>query len=120
MRDFILEAGWGIWPVIVFGAISLALSVRYTFRPQRDLLLLVIGFSIATLLLGALGFATGVQASATFAEHTANARWMFVVGLRESLNNVVASLVVVATNVLLTTRGAYRDFPGSLQGGPSA
>lgn len=109
MGDFIREAGWGIYPVILFGAISLAVALRYALLPKRELLPLVIGFSVATIIAGALGTTTGLQATANYVAQTASTdRWLFVVGLRESLNNMDAALFVATLDALLATIGAYR------------
>ena len=109
MSDFIREAGWGIYPVMLFGAVSLIVSLRYAIAPARELLPLVIGFGVATIIAGALGTTTGLQATASFVARTqADERWLFVVGLRESLNNMDAALLVAAVDALLGTIGAYR------------
>ena len=109
MMDFIREAGWGIYPVMLFGALSLAVALRYAIAPSRELLPLVIGFGVATVIAGALGTATGLQATASFVAQTgADQRGLFVVGLKESLNNMDAALLVAAIDALLGTIGAYR------------
>lgn len=109
MSDFIREAGWGIYPVMLFGAVSLIVSLRYAIAPAREILPLVIGFGVATIIAGALGTTTGLQATASFVARTqADERWLFVVGLRESLNNMDAALLVAAVDALLGTIGAYR------------
>lgn len=102
--EFIREAGWGIWPVLVFGSISLGLALHYAVRPRRSLFALVIGFSVATGLAGCLGTFTGVQNTVTNATNT----MIFFVGLRESLHNMVAAFVIITITCLLVTAGSYR------------
>ncbi|MBK8170471.1 MAG: hypothetical protein IPK60_09010 [Sandaracinaceae bacterium] len=109
MSDFIREAGWGIYPVLLFGAISFAVAIRYAVAPKSELLPLVIGFGVATIIAGALGTTTGLQATATYVANTGEAnRWIFVEGLRESLNNMDAALLIAALNALAATVGSYR------------
>jgi hypothetical protein len=110
MIQFIQEAGWGFWPVAVFGAVSLFLALRYAIAPRRELLPLIIGFGVATVIAGLLGTVTGVQHSANYImEVEADRRWIFLLGLRESLNNMVAALVVTAVTALAATVGSYRQ-----------
>lgn len=110
MRLFIMEAGWGIWPVLAFGLITLVLAIRHIQRPDASRLPLIIGFGLTTLLFGALGTIIGVQTSARYiAEVTDAERWIFVLGLRESLNNMVAALFLVVVSTLATTFGTHRQ-----------
>ena len=102
--EFIHEAGWGIWPVLVFGSISLGLALHHAVRPRRSLFSLVVGFSVATGLAGGLGSLTGVQNTVI----NATDYMMFFVGLRESLHNMVAAFVIVTVVCLLVTAGTYR------------
>ena len=34
-RQFMQEGGWGMWPVMVLGLVTLASAVRYMVRPER-------------------------------------------------------------------------------------
>jgi hypothetical protein len=95
--------------VTLFGLTSLGVALWYLVRPVRQTLTLVIGFSTATLLAGCLGAATGVQRSAAhIGEVAAGERWIFLVGLKESLNNLTMALVVVCLVTLIATIGAWR------------
>ena len=119
--DFIREAGFGIWLVLLFGGVSFAASLRYALAPRRELLPLIVGFAIATLLAGALGTVTGIQLSAEhIGEVEASKRWIFLLGLRESLNNAVAALVLASVDALLATAGAYRLFKAERSGAEAA
>lgn len=121
MVEFIREAGWGIYPVLLFGGVSLAVSLRYAIAPRRELLPLVIGFAVATVIAGLLGAVTGIQTTVRYVgEVAASERWLFLVGLRESLNNVVAALCIATIDALLATAGAYRFVRGVVIGGRPA
>lgn len=114
MPDFILDAGFGIWPVLLLGLVTLALGVRHATDPRPERMPLIVGLGITTLLFGLLGTALGVQASARYIEDLSDAgRWVFVVGLRESLNNLVAGLALVIPAALATTIGSHRG-PGAV------
>lgn len=107
--DFIREAGLGIFPVMAFGAVAAALAASHALRPRPERMPLIVGASLLTLLFGALGTVLGIQMSVRYLDQVADAdRWIFLVGLRESLNNLVAALLVVAVTCLLASLGAYR------------
>ena len=110
MLDFIREAGWGIFPVMFFGALSLGVSVQYVRTRRGDLLALLCGLSVLTLLAGALGTVTGLQASANYIGNVElDEKWVFLIGLRESLNNAVASLVIVGVDAMLVCLSLARS-----------
>ena len=109
MMDFVREAGFGIWPVMVFGALAVALAARHAARPRGGGMPLVVGTSVLTLLFGLLGTVVGIQTSVRYLHQVEDAdRWIFLVGLRESLNNMVAALVIVALAGILAMVGAHR------------
>ncbi len=59
---------------------------------------------MATGLAGCLGTLTGVQATVTKATTFLH----FLMGLRESLHNMVAAFVIITIACLLVTAGSYR------------
>jgi hypothetical protein len=110
MGEILREAGWGVWPVLLFGITSLVLSISYAVTPRRRLLPLVIGFGVATLIAGGLGTITGLQHSvAHLGEVSPDRRWIFLLGLRESLQNLVMAFVIECAVTLVTTVGGYRQ-----------
>lgn len=113
MGTFIREGGWPMWPVLIVGAISIAVAARYVVAPRVQLLPNLAGLGLLTILLGVLGTALGVQASAEYIDRVDDSqRWIFLLGLRESLNNLVAALVIVAIDTLVVTLGsAFRSRP---------
>lgn len=109
MIEFFQEAGWGIYPVFLFGLLCLGFSIRHSIQPDAGMLALVIGTGVATLLSGVLGTVTGMQVAVRYiTELGADERWIFLVGLREALNNMVAALVLAALSTMVTTAGSYR------------
>ena len=109
MPEYIVEAGWGIWPVFIFGFASLFFSIYHLISPRRELVPLIIGFVAATIIAGLLGATTGVQHTVAYVEKVEEGqRWLFLVGLRESLNNLVAALVFACLDVLTASLGSMR------------
>jgi hypothetical protein len=109
MIDFIHEGGWPMYFVFAFGAASLAAALHYQKTLRREFLAVVIGLAVATIFVGVLGTVLGVQKSASaIGEVDHEMKWIFLLGLKESLNNLVAALGFAVVNVLLTTRGAFR------------
>lgn len=109
MIDFIRQAGYAIWPVLAVGALATALAARYAVRPQGKLLPRIRIATIATLVVGALGTTIGVQVSAqALGPLEPDERWIFLFGLQESLNNLVASLFVTFVVCVLCYAGAHR------------
>ncbi len=118
MGEILREAGWGAWPVMVFGVTSLLLAVRYAVKPERRLLPLIVGFGIATILAGFLGTMTGLQhAVSGLHQVTPDRRWIFLVGLREALHNMVMAFVIEVIVTLVATVGGYRQAQAAEQRG---
>ena len=110
MGEILHEAGWGIYPVMLFGATSLILAIWYAVKPQRRFLPLIIGFGIATILAGFLGTMTGLQhAVSGLPEAAPDRRWIFLIGLREAMHNMVMAFVIECVVTLVTTVGSYRQ-----------
>jgi hypothetical protein len=108
MNMFIRQAGWGIYPVLLFGFVGLVLALRHAARPTRGGTSLVVGLSVATLLLGALGTVTGLQVSATHIGEVSDVGRIFLYGMAEALNNLIAALLFAVLHALAGTIGAYR------------
>lgn len=107
MSNFIHEAGWGIWPVLLFGAVSLAIAISHAAAPKGDRLALGIGALVATLLAGFLGLFTGLQSTSRAVQAIGESE-LFFIGMRESLNCVVAAFVLGTVSTLLLTAGSFR------------
>jgi hypothetical protein len=108
MKDIIVEGGWGMYPVLAFGAVSLLVSLRYALAPRRDWLPLIVGFATVTVLAGVLGAFRGVQTGIAHLDPNAPVdAWQQLSNLRESLHNVVVALVIATVDALLATVGTY-------------
>ena len=107
MINFIREAGVPIYLVLAFGLAALGAAIHYRRHLKREHLEIVKGLSIATIVTGVLGTVLGVQKSAeAIGGVETSMKWIFLYGLRESLNNLVAALALVCVVVLIVTSGA--------------
>jgi hypothetical protein len=102
MTNFIEEGGWGMYPVLIFGLAAFAVGLWQVVSPKRDRIVLAGWLMGLTTVAGVLGTATGVQTSARYiGQVAADKRWIFLIGLDESLNNLISALVLVALTMLL-------------------
>lgn len=109
MYEMIHEAGWGIWPVLILGSAFFFLAVYHALSPRKETLALLKGVGIALIIAGCLGAVTGVQHSAAYiGEVKESERWIFLLGLRESLHNVVVAFVIACAATLIATVGSFR------------
>lgn len=108
--DFIREAGWPVYPVLALGLTALFLSLRHASAPQKGLLTLIVGFGVAGLLMGLLGTALGIDVTVEgITRIEPERRWIFLIGLKESMRNIELALLLGVPTALLATVGAYRQ-----------
>ena len=62
--DFMIEGGFGMWPVLVFGLFAVGAAGRYAWRPQKGRMGFVVGMVITTL--SAVIHATWTDVGAVF------------------------------------------------------
>jgi di/tricarboxylate transporter len=98
--DFIREAGLAVYLVLVAGVLSTVWAVQYARERNPQTLTRLIVLSLLTLMCGAFATATGLQASVYGLSRTPE-KWLFLIGLREALNNFVLALGFVIVNLLL-------------------
>ncbi len=109
LSDFIRDAGWPIFPTLAFGIAALAVSIKMIDKPTEQLASLVRNLSCITLILGLFGTIVGLQHSVGAIEKVEPAmRWIFLLGLRETLNNLDAALLVLFPTMLCYTAGTFR------------
>ncbi len=109
MTDILREAGWPIYPVLLLGLSAAAVGIRHALEPQRSLVPLLVGLVAATVIMGGLGTALGVQCSASaIRQIDPTQRWIFVMGLSEALNNLTVALVLALTAALGGAFGSHK------------
>ena len=110
MMDFIRDGGWPMFPTLGLGISTLIMSVRYAARPEPGQLALVRMLALLTLVVGLFGTLLGVQISANAIRSVApDQRWIFVIGIAESLNCLLAALALLAPTVIAAGIGNYHD-----------
>lgn len=110
MSDYFMAGGFGMYPTMLFGFVFLATSALYARRPTSRALRIALTWAALTLGAGALGFVTGVCASARYLEKLPAAEQVgiFALGIEESLHNLVLALVLALVGGLIVAAGAWR------------
>lgn len=113
LMDAFQAGGVGMWPTLVLGVVAVGLSVSHAVKPRPEVLPLIIGTGIATLLSGTLAFVTGVMA--TFggfdAAAAADISMLAMAGVAESLNAVALALALTMLTALCSGVGSFRAQP---------
>jgi hypothetical protein len=110
MRELIHEAGWPIYLVLAFSAVTLVAAVRYAAQPQRSVRLLIAA-GAATLSAGLMGFLLGFihcLDGLRQVEDPALQQAIFFQGLRESILNLATASVIATVATLLALVAAWR------------
>jgi len=110
--DHFRDGGWGMYPTLFFGAILLAVAVRYAAVPERRLVPLLVGLGTLTMAVSALGFVSGVivtcRVVGASTERLRDGTTLAIVGFGESLNNIAFALVFIVLGALAASYGAFR------------
>jgi hypothetical protein len=111
--NFIVEGfhagGWGMFPTAVFGVLMVGASVRYAISPDKRLVPLQVSLGVLTFVSGLLGFVTGlIKTCSAIAGVPNDQKWIALLGLGESLNNVGEALMLMAFAAIAACIGAYR------------
>ncbi len=109
MLEAVRLGGWGMYPTLIFGALSIVAAVSYARSPERRRLALVGILSGVTLLAGLLGFTTGLMVSLSAAAGLPNQGELIALGTFESLNNVGLALMLLVISGLVAAVGAWRS-----------
>lgn len=99
MIEFVHEAGFGIIPTLAFGLAALFVGVRQVRSATRRRATTAAWLIGLTLAAGALGTVTGLQAAASHVAQSSSDP-LFLVGLREALNNLVAAVILAMLTML--------------------
>jgi hypothetical protein len=112
--DFMHEGGWGMWPVLLLGLVSLASATLYAVRPGRSSLPFVAALWLT--LLTAVVHASVTDLAAVFryfedpvrAPDSQIAR-LLLVGLKESTRPAALGGIFLTLVPLLAAAGIYRE-----------
>jgi hypothetical protein len=109
MMQWFSLGGFPMWVTLVFGALSIGAAARYAVRPERRIVPLVVSLGSMTFLSGSLGFVTGVIKSFGSLDMVPpDRRWIWMLGVSESLVNVAFALGLVAFATLAMVVGAWK------------
>jgi len=111
--DFMLEGGWGMWPILLFGVVALASAAWFGFAPQRVSLRFVAILWLT--LLATVAHATITDLAAVFAHFEtaphpdAALVSVLFMGLKESTRPAALGGIFLTLVPLLAAVGVYRD-----------
>jgi hypothetical protein len=109
MKEAFVLGGWGMWPTLVFGLLTIASAVRYAIVPRRRVVPLMLSTGLMTMVTGTLGFATGVARSLlALSDVPPGGRWITLLGLGESMMDVILALALLVAAAIAATVGAWR------------
>jgi hypothetical protein len=109
IEDAFHAGGWGMWPTLFCGVLMIAAAVWYAVFPERRYLPLLLSLAVMTMVSGFLGFTTGVTKSLVALGGVGpDQRFIYLIGLGESLYNVVWALVLVMLATIAVAIGALR------------
>jgi hypothetical protein len=110
VSEFFIAGGFGMYPTLLFGFLSVAASVLYLLRPDRQSIALVVSLGVATVAAGFLGFASGVMTTLRYIDQVPAADRFTVAcaGCEESLHCVSLALIPTIITALICAVGAFR------------
>jgi hypothetical protein len=110
MNEFIRDGGFGMFPTLAFGVLSVLSAIVIAFRPDKRFVPMVMALGVTTFGSGMLGTVMGIISTLrAVAQVPETDRAMItMVGAAESLNNMVLSLVLVVLTGLIASVAAAR------------
>lgn len=101
--------GWGMYPTLLFGLLMIGVAFWYAARPARRLVPLLVSCGLMTFVSGCLGFFTGVIKSLTaIGQVPPDTRYISLIGIAESLTNMVFAFALIMLAMLAVSVGAWR------------
>lgn len=102
MHDVLNEAGVFVYAVLAAGILSIAYAWQYARSRDPEKLWRWCCLTALAFAFGLLGSVAGVQASVQYISiHSDSERWLFLIGLRESLHNTSIALVFIIIDLLV-------------------
>jgi hypothetical protein len=112
--EFMREGGWGMWPILLIGLVTLASATRYAIRPERLCVRFVAALWLT--LLVAVVHATTTDLAAVFRYFEDEGRApdsqitrLLLVGLKESTRPAALGGIFLTLAPLLVAVGIYRE-----------
>ena len=96
--------------MVIFGLAAVGCAAMYARHLEARWHGVGLGMGAMTVFAGILGSVKGMQRSAeAIGGVAADERWIFLLGVKESLQNMVVAMVLLSVAVLLLTVGAWRN-----------
>jgi hypothetical protein len=110
MLTFFAEGGLGMYPTLAFGLLLVAVAIAYAWRPARRLLALYSVLGVVELACGVLGLTLGIVTTLLYTSKLPPESQYAVtlLGLAESLHNLVLSLAMLVLATLVLAGGILR------------
>lgn len=110
MADFFMAGGWGMYPTTLFGVLLVAAGIAYAALPERRFVPLLVSLGVVVFGSGVLGTVTGFITTFQYIQKVPEAqqRAITLVGVSESLNNLVLAFVFIVLSTLIASVGALR------------
>lgn len=107
---FFRDGGFGMIPTFLFGMMLLGASFLYAKRPHRRYVPLLLSLGVVALGSGFLGFSIGMIHTLRFVAGAPSEEQYAttLIGVAESSNNVVLSLIALVLSALIASVGGLR------------
>ena len=110
LHDFIRDGGFGMYPTLLFGGLSVAAALVLALKPERRFVPLLLALGATTGASGVLGTAMGFISSlrAVANLESPDRLTLLMLGAAESLNNLVLALACTVLAALVASVAAAR------------
>ncbi len=108
--EFFRDGGWGMYPTTLFGVLLLAAGVAYAALPERRFVPLLVSLGVVVFGSGCLGCVTGFVSTFRYIQQVPEAKQSMttLLGVSESLNNLVLAFIFIVLSTLIASVGALR------------
>ena len=109
--DFFREGGWGMYPTLLFGTVTAAMAFRFAAKPDHGITRALWTMGAATIFSGLLGFFTGTIRTFQYVQKLPPPEQFSItlVGLSESMCNLVLAFVMTMVALILLSIGSLRQ-----------
>ena len=110
MSNFFEAGGWGMYPTTIFGVLLIASGIAYAAMPERRFVPLLVSMGVVVFGAGVLGCVTGFINTFLYIEKVAPEKQhtITLLGISESLNNIVLAFMFIVLATLIASVGALR------------
>jgi hypothetical protein len=109
MPEFFKMGGFAMWPILIFGLVTLAAAARYAAQPDTIRARQALALGLLELLTGAGGTLMGFVVTLTsMGEVPADMRFIAMIGVGESLTCMVLAVVFCILAALIGVVGTWR------------